>query len=779
MSQFGEVELKQHSPAAAEIDAVELLPERVSRGAAVLAVAEEEQSPPSGATRATAAEARVQRRQRLYLAIICVLLFVIVIGISFGSGFKVAGSSPSTSASALAAPAAPAAPPLLPPSPSPWPPGGRMVTVTTLAGSTENFQTYSFLGPVGLAVNKSSGIAYVTEPDLNGILAVSPGGAVTRVLSSPLLDFPAGAVVYGAELLVADCNANAIFRFPSGALFAGNGADGSMDGIGTSATFTCPTRLAVDPNTKIVYVADMLNGCIRAITPNGGVTTLAGSADAGPGNADGTGTDAAFYQPIGITFDARTSSLYVADNQNGLIRQVTLGGVVTTLAGGCNDCDAAPWAVGTAASFINPFGVTTDAAGNVYVADAVNGGQGGLIRKVTPTGNVTTLAGGGGDTPLNGVGTSASFGETLSIGSDASGNLLVVDNYANRGGNGGAIRMVTPGGVVSTLASISQAPIDGAGTTAVFDNPAGIAVNGNGTIFIVDSDTCLIRTVTPGGVATTLSGDRSGCPSDVGADGMLNASTFYQPRGIFHANNKLYVADANAVRVVDYQGSGGVWTLAGSTENQFDGPAADALFYGLGQLVVVGENVYVADSYNNAIRMIHSSGFVTTLAGGGSPDWQDGRGADALFSHPTGLALSPAMDVLYVADAGNYVIRALLLPTGDVFTIAGSLGGSTPGVDGYGTDASFAQPSQLAVDDAGFVYVTDGNTVRMLTPPRAEHGERWLVSTVAGPNYTRNGASMAFSTLQGVAVGRGGSLYLTDVAEDPNGAHSGAIRKIS
>ncbi|MCP5502449.1 MAG: hypothetical protein H7A25_21305 [Leptospiraceae bacterium] len=264
----------------------------------------------------------------------------------------------------------------------------------------------------------------------------------------------------------------------------------------------------------------------------GDVTTLAGSGTAG--SADGTGTAASFDFPMGIAVDT-SGNIYVADFNNNKIRKISSSGEVTTLAGSGTAGSAD--GNGTAASFNTPQGVTVDASGNIYVADSGNY----KIRKVTSSGVVTTLAGSGSSGSADGNGTAASFNTPQGVTVDASGNIYVADsgNYK--------IRKVTSSGVVTTLAgSGSSGSADGSGTAASFSFSQGITVDANGNVYVADSYNNKIRKITSAGVVTTLAG--SGTVGS--ADGNGTAASFSSPFGIaVVSSGVVYVADRDNNRI--------------------------------------------------------------------------------------------------------------------------------------------------------------------------------------------------------------------------------------
>ena len=294
---------------------------------------------------------------------------------------------------------------------------------------------------------------------------------------------------------------------------AGSGAQGSADGTGSTASFAFPRGIAVD-SAGNVYVGDHLNTKIRKVTPAGDVTTLAGSGTLG--SDDGTGSAASFYHPSGVAVDS-AGNVYVADTYNNKIRKITPAGEVTTLAGsgavGSDD------GTGSAATFDRPFGVALDSAGNVYVGDTYNN----KIRKITPAGEVTTLAGSGAYGGNDGAGSVANFANPYGVAVDSAGNVYVAD-FGNS-----KIRKITPAGDVSTLAGS-------------FNRPNGVAVDIAGNVYVADLFNHMIRKITPAGEVTTLAG--SGAPGS--ADGIGSTATFYFPYDVaLDSAGNVYVADGS------------------------------------------------------------------------------------------------------------------------------------------------------------------------------------------------------------------------------------------
>lgn len=330
----------------------------------------------------------------------------------------------------------------------------------------------------------AGGGAHVNGGVVTTLAGTTSSGSVDGTGSAASFYFVIGvAVDTTGNVYVSDSNNNKIRKITSAGVvttLAGSGTAGYADGTGAAAQFDFPTAIGVDPSGN-VYVGDSNNQRIRKVTPAGVVTTLAGSSTSG--YIDDTGALARFNYPNGLTVDAN-GNVYVSDSANNLIRKVTPAGVVTTVAGATTAgyVDA----TGTAARFNNPNGIAVDASGNLYVADRNNG----RIRKITPAGVVTTVAGGALSTYVDGTGTAAGFNDPAGVTVDASGTLYVADK------NNNMIRQISPAGVVTTLAgALGSGSVDGTGTAARFHAPFGLAVDSTGTVYVADTWNNMIRKI--------------------------------------------------------------------------------------------------------------------------------------------------------------------------------------------------------------------------------------------------------------------------------------------
>lgn len=567
----------------------------------------------------------------------------------------------------------------------------QVYTVTTVAGSDNGYADgvagvpARFNSPTGLAID-ASGNVYVAASGNNTIRKITPSGYVTT--------------------------------------FAGStkGYSGFNDGVGTAASFNSPMGVSIDAAGNL-YVADSGNNKIRKITPNGVVSTLAGTTQ---GYQDGTGTIAKFNNPTSVANDS-SGNVYVADKTNQKIRKITPSGYVTTF-------------VGTSGLFSAPTGIAIDANNNVYVADSSITKS--LISKITPNGVVTTLAGNGNvNSPVDGQSTSASFRSPEGITVDKNGNVYVADT------DNSLIRKITPSGYVTTVANNLTQPWDNTdGALAKFYKPAGVVTDATGNVYISDTGTHRIRKLTTNGLISSF----AGYTVRGNDDGIGVVTRFSEPTGLaIDKNGNIYVADKANHKIRKITPSGTVSTFAGTTQGYADGNVTTSQFYWPKDVAIdASGNVYVADSNNNRIRKITPTGIVTTFAGG-IQGYNDG--ANPKFSNPSGVATDKNGNV-YVADSGNNKIRKIT-PSGVVTTLAGSANYVSGYIDGIGTAARFDGPSGIETDADGNIFVADmyNNKIRKITP-------NGVVTTLA------SSVSGIFSQPHTVATDTSGNVYVADTA---------------
>ena len=342
-------------------------------------------------------------------------------------------------------------------------------------------------GPISVQV---AGKSIATSQDIFHYVFT---GTVSTFVRRGLVSAPRGLAIDGqGNLLVTNHGGSATINkvSPSGnvSLVAGSGVFGYVDGPVATAQFSNLSGIVVNVQGTI-YVSDWGNHCIRKISPAGVVSTLAGNGTAG--YADGTGTAAQFNRPEGLTIDAQGNVL-VADSYNNRIRLITPSGVVSTLAGS-NVQGGFADGLASRAQFYWPNGVAVDAAGTVYVADTGNN----RIRKISSTGTVSTLAGTAQCGGTDGATGTATFNYPTNVALNARGKICVAE------ANGYRIRLLDPDGFTSTLAGVGNACtsgasggyVDGAGSTAQFNSPRGIAFGPAEEIYVADEGNDSVRKI--------------------------------------------------------------------------------------------------------------------------------------------------------------------------------------------------------------------------------------------------------------------------------------------
>lgn len=298
---------------------------------------------------------------------------------------------------------------------------------------------------------------------------------------------------------------------------------GYENNTGTAALFNRPTAVATDAAGNI-YVADSYNSVIRKITPAGVTTTFAGTGTFG--YTDGAADKAQFYVPSGLVIDA-AGNIFVADLGNNLIRKITHAGVVSTFAG--NGSSGASDGTGTAATFSGPAGIVMDADGNFYVTDSNNN----LIRKITPAGVVTTVAGNRTGSYANGIGTAAFFNKPTGIAIDAVGNLYVAEAANN------AIRKIAKDYTVTTFAG-------GVDTAALkLGSPQDLRIDANNNLYVTDGNGRVLK-INKDKIFSVVAGKAATGTTD--GDG--STALFNGPKGIaLDAQGNIIIADYNNNRI--------------------------------------------------------------------------------------------------------------------------------------------------------------------------------------------------------------------------------------
>lgn len=625
-------------------------------------------------------------------------------------------------------------------------------SISLLAGSIGSYGNVDgtgaaarFTAPQTLAID-GTGNLYVSDSNNATVRKITPGGVVTTWTGVP---GAAGMALDSAgNMYEADTRDLVILKVtPGGSVttFAGTkDQSGSTDGAGTAAKFNLPSAVAVD-SAGNVYVGDSGNDVIRKISPAGVVSTLSGpltSKQNATQNATGYIAGLAIDQ-AGNIYAAEFYFVYtIIDPDNGLdgtmitgavVHKITPAGVVTDLAGSGSAMDGVD-GTGAAATFSGFNGLSIDTAGNLYATGSKN-----VVRKITPSGVVTTLPG-------------TTFTLPAGVAVDASGNIFVSDMDAD------TVNKIDTSGTETIFAGAG--PFintgNGSGGAPTFSQPHGLTVDSSGNVYVADYLSGSISKITPAGVTTTVASGGTlatlldGYDLTVDSSGNLYMPTLYDVLNVITP-------------------SGAVSELAGGPgiDGYLDGTGSAARFnYPTGVVLDSANNVYIADTGNSTIRKVTPAGVVTTVAGvPGTHGAADGSGTSATFYIPQALALDSGGN-LYVLDAGNNNIRKIT-PGGTVSTLAGTAG-ITGSADGTGAAASFNNPVAMAIDAKGNLFVADSNNnaIRKITPAG-------VVSTVVGS-----------ANSQGISLGAlpGSLLMPLGVAIDSNGvlyvSSSSAVLKI-
>jgi uncharacterized protein (TIGR03437 family) len=657
---------------------------------------------------------------------------------------------------------------------------GVVYTIATLAGSASigdgGLATNAQIGNIqGIALDRQ-GNRYLSDTDHSLIRRIDAKGVITSIGGTGVAGYggdggPASAahvnLPYGlaadlnGNLYIADLGNNRVRRIASDGSItttAGTGYKGSLGdgGLAANAQLMTPRNVAVDAAGNL-YIAEFEGHRIRRVTPDGKIATIAGTGIAGFYGDGGMAVNAQLAYPAGLTVD-RAGNLYVADSQNQRIRKIVPGGIISTVLGGsaatalltpsavaintAGDIFAADstgivrvytaagaWNIeaGTGAPgfagdggpaskalLTNPRDLALDPAGDLFIADGVR------IREVDPAGVIETVAGDGylhavGD---GGLATTAILNQPLGVALDRFGNLYIADSQTER------VRLVAPSGFIYTFAGTGAAGFSSDGIPAAASelySPMGVMTDTYGDVYIADTYNHRIREVVANGIVITFSGTGTG---GSGLENLPAAQTQLRgPRGVCMSNaGTIYIVDTSNHRVLRAPPGGVVQIVAGNGTAGLAGDGGPGRTAELNQpgacAVDYAGNLFIADTLNHRIAKVSTAGIISTVAGTG----QAGTSADgvaavtAALNTPRGLSVDGNGDI-FIADTGNNLIRQVM-PDGTIYTIAGQLAGGFAGDGGMALSALLNAPAGMVEDGSGALYFADtnNNRVRRLVP---------------------------------------------------------------
>jgi uncharacterized protein (TIGR03437 family) len=566
---------------------------------------------------------------------------------------------------------------------------------------------------------------------LAGSYSVGNGGPATAAL----LVVPAAAVVDNAgNLYVADGNGNGIRKI----------ANGTIDRYLSNTV----SDLRIDSNGNM-YAADGYDA-IYKISGSGAVSTFAGGKYGFAGDG-GPAVSARFASPSGVAVDQQ-GNVYVADTDNLRVRKITPDGTIQTVAGNgrIGFSGDSGQAIQAAVNF--PNSVAVDGAGNLYIGEYFR------IRKVTPQGIITTIAGNG-NFALDGSAANTAVGTMIGIAVDANGSVYFADRDYD------LVRVISNGSV-KTLAGkaskIGYAGDGGPASAALLNMPVAVSLDSGGNVYVVDQGNQCIRKISKDGTINTIAGG-----SHFGGDGGAATSALLNipETAVTDGNGNVYVSDTWNHRVRKIGADGKISTVAGTGVCSYSGDgglaAKAGLCYPMGLALDSAGTLYIGDSSNFSIRAITPNGTISTVAGNGTRgnSGDGGKAAEAQFSDPVGIALDSAGN-LFVADYGANRVRKINLTTGVVTAFAGTGESGFSGDGALATAALLDSPTHVAVDAAGNVYISDryNNRVRKVIGG--------IIMTVAGITSccgTRiNATNTYLGGPRGLTVDASGNLFVSE-----------------
>ena len=598
--------------------------------------------------------------------------------------------------------------------------------------------------PVGLAVDSLANVYFI---ELSGcrLRMVSTDGIIHNVAGGtcgysgdggPAAEAQLGylqglAIDPQGNLYIADYSNNRIRKIDRSGIittFAGNGQSASNGdgGPATAAAIWAPTAVASDSSGNIYISGSAACNCIREVS-GGIINKIVGGGNPSPNFGDGgPALSAALLFVYGLAIDA-SGNLYLSDGQERRIRRVNAAQIINTIAGSGATNFSGDGGPATQAALDFPGDVKADRNGNLYIADTL----GHRVRKFTPGGNITTYAGNGsaGYSGDGGQATSAQLNQPGYLAIDASGNLYISDMP------NGSVRRVAPNGIITTYVSMEAPTVFNA--DIIF--PSGVAVDAQGDLYVADSYRNVVFKVTPTGTVTTAAGNGTGGYS--GDGGPATAAMINRPAGLaVDGNGNLYIAEAGNDVVRQVTPDGKIHTVAGYQgppgQGDFEGVSATLEFLDVPQNLAADNqgNIYLQAGWY--LYRVNSEGLISLLVGGGLYGYQEGFAGDggpAVAARLTrdsgpgipcmGITLDPAGN-LYFADTGNDRIREITNP-GAAAQLAITTPGNYTTVPPTGDDELdlpifSTKPSAMVITNAGMGPMSWSATISTLD------GGNWL-----------------------------------------------------
>lgn len=628
--------------------------------------------------------------------------------------------------------------------------------------------------PTGLATDGAgavyvadSGNARIRRIDRNGIIDTVAGSDEKRIAAEGIpaieahLKRPSGlATDRAGNVYVVEHEGQRIRRIdPSGTItnLAGTGKRGRTGdgGPACAAELYWPKGIADDPNGNL-YVAEVVGHRVRRIDAGGRISTVGGTGKRGFLGDGGPAVAAKLFRPEDVAAD-EFGAVFVADSWNHRIRRIDPAGRISTLAGTGEAGYGGDGGPAAEAVLNEPRGVAVDRAGNIYVCDTKNH----RIRRIDARGTIATIAGTGapdhgGD---GGPALKAMLNRPWNVATDARGSVYVVDRGNDR------VRRIDADGIISTVAGTGQpgyAGDRGPADRAQLNRPSGVAVDRAGNLYVADTENGRVRRIDSGGTITTFAG--GGDALHNGDRGPADKARIGRAQGLaVDASGNVYFADSYQHRVRRFLPGGRITTVAGTGEAGYGGdggPASAArLRSPTGVTADPNGSLYIADTGNRSVRRVSSSGLITTVVG-------TGRARAAFKGGPPVTEGLRSFTTIAADGLGGFVVVAFnrvwrIDRDGEATPVAGSGERGHAGDGGPAVKASLDEPSSVAADGAGNVYVAEMHRVRRID-------SAGVITTLAGTGVRGKGwedpgwRKWDLDFPVDVAADRNGNVYFSD-----------------